>query len=133
MTEAILFPGQGAQQPGMGREMAEAFPAAMELYEVAERAIDFPLRDAIWERGDEVHRTDVAQPGILVTSAYAANAVPVTEFTLAEIIFSLKRGWYFMRTVRKDHVFRDKEFRVGQPVLLIYPSANRDAEIFDDV
>jgi len=69
MSEAILFPGQGAQFSGMGRELCDAFPAAMKLFEQAEAAIDFPLREAIWERGDEVHRTDVAQPGILVTSA----------------------------------------------------------------
>jgi len=69
MAEAILFPGQGAQFAGMGREFCESFPVARSLFETAETAIDFPLREAIWERGDEVHRTDVAQPGILVTSA----------------------------------------------------------------
>ena len=69
MAEAILFPGQGAQFAGMGREFCERFPAAQACFEEAEAAIDFPLREAIWERGEEVHRTDVAQPGILVTSA----------------------------------------------------------------
>ena len=69
MSEAILFPGQGAQFAGMGREFCDVFPAAMEVFDKAERAIDFPLREAIWKRDDEVHRTDVAQPGILVTSA----------------------------------------------------------------
>ncbi len=58
------------------------------------------VTDASWDRG------------VVVTSAYAANAVPVAEFTLAEIIFSLKRGWYFMRTVRKDHAYPP---RVGVP------------------
>ena len=48
----------------------------------------------------------------MVCSAYAANAVSVTEFTLAEVIFSLKRGWYFMRTVRNDHAYPP---RVGVP------------------
>lgn len=39
---------------------------------------------------------------VRVTSAYAANAVPVAEFTLAQIIFSLKRGWYFMSKLRQE-------------------------------
>jgi [acyl-carrier-protein] S-malonyltransferase len=39
------------------------------VWESAERALGFPLREACWDRGDEVHRTDIAQPGILTTSA----------------------------------------------------------------
>jgi [acyl-carrier-protein] S-malonyltransferase len=66
---ALLFPGQGAQKPGMGREWCQAYPSALRVFETAERVLDFPLREACWERGDEVHRTDVAQPGILATSA----------------------------------------------------------------
>lgn len=69
MGEAVLFPGQGAQFPGMGKDWAAAFPGAARVFEQAERVLGFPLREAIWDRGDEVHRTDVAQPGILTTSA----------------------------------------------------------------
>jgi phosphoglycerate dehydrogenase-like enzyme len=39
--------------------------------------------------------------GIQITSAYAANAVPVAEYVLAAIFFSLKRGWHAMRMVRE--------------------------------
>lgn len=69
MGEAVLFPGQGAQFPGMGKDWVDAFPAARAVFERAERVLGFPLRAACWERGDEVHRTDIAQPGILTTSA----------------------------------------------------------------
>jgi len=69
MREAVLFPGQGAQFPGMGKDWVEAFPSAARVFERAERVLGFPLRAACWERGDEVHRTDIAQPGILTTSA----------------------------------------------------------------
>jgi [acyl-carrier-protein] S-malonyltransferase len=69
MPEALLFPGQGAQFPGMGKDWFGAFPAAARVWESAERALGFPLREACWDRGDEVHRTDIAQPGILTTSA----------------------------------------------------------------
>ena len=37
---------------------------------------------------------------IIISSAYAANAVPVVEYTLAQILFSLKRGWHYVFTVK---------------------------------
>lgn len=69
MREAVLFPGQGAQFTGMGKDWVAAFPSAARVFERAERVLGFALRESCWERGDEVHRTDVAQPGILTTSA----------------------------------------------------------------
>lgn len=69
MTESILFPGQGAQFPGMGRDWAEAFPAAAAVFAQADEALGFALTEQVWQEGDAVHRTDVAQPGILATSA----------------------------------------------------------------
>jgi [acyl-carrier-protein] S-malonyltransferase len=68
MNACILFPGQGAQFPGMGRAFAEAFPVAAETFASADAALDWPLTKACWDSGDDVHRTDVAQPGILATS-----------------------------------------------------------------
>ena len=68
MSEAILFPGQGAQFAGMGRDWAEAFPTARARFDRADEILGFSLREACWDQGDTVHRTDVAQPGILTTS-----------------------------------------------------------------
>ncbi len=56
-------------------------------------SIRYFCTDALWDRG------------IVVTSAYAANAVPVVEFTLAQILLSLKRVWYYMRAVRDLHAY----------------------------
>ena len=68
MIEAVLFPGQGAQFEGMGREWAESYAVARETFEEADDVLGFSLRDACWSSGDEVHRTDIAQPGIYTTS-----------------------------------------------------------------
>ena len=68
MSEALLFPGQGAQFVGMGKDWCEAFPVARETFAEASRVLGFSLEDACWNRGEDVHRTDIAQPGILVTS-----------------------------------------------------------------
>ncbi|MDA1062510.1 MAG: ACP S-malonyltransferase, partial [Chloroflexi bacterium] len=68
MTEAILFPGQGAQFEGMGRDWAEAFPVARETWDEADEALGFSLSEACWAGGVDINRTDLAQPGILATS-----------------------------------------------------------------
>src|SRR5687768_16226226 len=65
----LLFPGQGAQHEGMGRDWCEAFPAARATFAEASRVLGFSLEEACWSSGEQVHRTDVAQPGIFVTSA----------------------------------------------------------------
>ena len=40
--------------------------------------------------------------GVRITSAYAANAVPVAEYALSQILFCLKRGWQFAHAIRRD-------------------------------
>ena len=69
MSEAILFPGQGAQHPGMGKDWAQAFPEARAVFERADEVLGFPLSEACFGEGEDIHRTDLAQPGIFTTSA----------------------------------------------------------------
>lgn len=68
MNEAILFPGQGAQSEGMGRDFAEAFPIAAQTFARADEVLGFALTKSIWSSGEDVNRTDIAQPGIYATS-----------------------------------------------------------------
>ncbi|MCP3919219.1 MAG: ACP S-malonyltransferase [bacterium] len=68
MNEAILYPGQGAQFEGMGKDWCEAHEAARRTFEEADAVLGFELSSKCWTSGDEVHRTDVAQPGIFTTS-----------------------------------------------------------------
>lgn len=70
MKRAALFPGQGAQFTGMGRDLAAAFPEAAERFAEADRILGFPLSKACFEGPEDViHRTDVCQPGIFLVSA----------------------------------------------------------------
>ena len=69
---AFLFPGQGAQQVGMGRTIAERFPAARALYDQASEILGYDLAQRCFEGpADLLDSTAVSQPAIFVTSLAA--------------------------------------------------------------
>lgn len=75
-ARAILFPGQGAQTVGMGRDLAERFPRAKTVFARANEALGFDLARTCFEGPPEtLNRTDIAQPAILVASIAAMEAV----------------------------------------------------------
>ena len=72
---AFIFPGQGAQKVGMGKDLAEAFPVAAEVFARADDALGMDLGRICFEGpADELTRTDISQPAILTMSIAALRA-----------------------------------------------------------
>jgi [acyl-carrier-protein] S-malonyltransferase len=73
---AFLFPGQGSQAVGMGRELAERFPVAAETFAEADAALGFPLSKLCFEGPEETLRlTENTQPAIMAVSVAAARVL----------------------------------------------------------
>jgi phosphoglycerate dehydrogenase-like enzyme len=79
--------------------MDEAFLAAapkLKAVFYGAGTIKYFMTDAAWDRG------------IMVTSAYAANAIPTAEFALTQILYALKRGWYFVRAIEREGQYPER-------------------------
>ncbi|AUS97746.1 glycerate dehydrogenase [Clostridium thermosuccinogenes] len=83
----VIFSGWGA--PVMDGEFLKYAPKLKAVFYGA-GSIKYFTGDEFWDRG------------ILVTSAYAANAIPVAEYALSQILFCLKRGWYYALSVKQQ-------------------------------
>jgi [acyl-carrier-protein] S-malonyltransferase len=69
MKVAFVFPGQGSQYAGMGREISDKFPAARAVFDETDAALDFPLSRLCFEGPEEnLKLTENTQPAILTTS-----------------------------------------------------------------
>jgi malonyl CoA-acyl carrier protein transacylase len=73
MKEAHVFPGQGAQFSGMGKDLYEQFPLAQQLFAQADAVLGFPLSEIMFTGSDEeLKQTKVTQPAVFL-HAYVAH------------------------------------------------------------
>ena len=82
---AFLFPGQGSQYVGMGKDLYENFPEAREVFEEASDSLGFDIKKLCFEGPEEeLNKTENAQPAILTVS-YAAYKVLKKHFPIEPI------------------------------------------------
>ncbi|WP_170572334.1 ACP S-malonyltransferase [Ruegeria atlantica] len=88
MTRAFVFPGQGAQTIGMGKALAEAYPAAQAVFDEVDEALGEKLSSLIWE-GDiaELTLTQNAQPALMATSIAAMRALEAEGASVTDAAF----------------------------------------------
>lgn len=71
---AYVFPGQGAQYPGMGKDLYSNYPAAKELFDLADQVLGFSLSSIMFEgTAEELKETKVTQPAIFTMSVIMAK------------------------------------------------------------
>lgn len=76
MSLALLFPGQGSQHVGMGRDLVDAFSGARTLFEEADDILGFALSRLMWEGPEEkLTETRNAQPALLLHSVAAHRVI----------------------------------------------------------
>src|SRR2546430_5097298 len=69
---AFLFPGQGSQAVGMGKDLTEKFPIARQTFEEADAALGYKLSELCFEGPeDQLRLTEITQPAILTASIAA--------------------------------------------------------------
>ncbi len=75
-TIAFIFPGQGSQAVGMGKDLAEKYPVARQTFEEADEALGYKLSQVCFEGPEEQLRlTEITQPAILTTSIAALRVL----------------------------------------------------------
>ncbi len=79
---AFLFPGQGSQAVGMGKELAEQYPVARQTFDEADQAIGYKLSQLCFAGPeDQLRLTEITQPAILTTSVAAWRVLAETGLT----------------------------------------------------
>ena len=88
MSTAFVFPGQGAQTIGMGRDLAEAYPAARAVFDEVDDALGEKLSALIWEGDIEaLTLTENAQPALMATSMAAMRALEAEGISVSRASF----------------------------------------------
>ena len=86
MAMAFVFPGQGSQDVGMGRELAQAYPAARQVFEEVDDALGESLSHIMWEGPKDVLTlTENAQPALMAASMAVMRVLEIEKgFQLAD-------------------------------------------------
>ena len=92
---AMMFPGQGSQAPGMGKDLADKFAIAREVFAEADDALGFAISRLCFEGpADELQLTENTQPAILTTSVAAFRAAREAGLPAPDFVAGHSLGEY---------------------------------------
>src|SRR5215218_7128759 len=91
----FLFPGQGSQTPGMGKDLADRFPVARQVFEEANNALGFSLSQLCFEGpAEDLQLTENTQPAILAVSVAAFRALESVDTPAPAFVAGHSLGEY---------------------------------------
>ena len=92
---AYIFPGQGSQYAGMGKNLAETFPVAKQVFEEADAALGFAISDLCFNGpAEQLQLTENTQPAILSVSIAALRAMESVGFPKPDFVAGHSLGEY---------------------------------------
>ena len=95
MALAYIFPGQGSQHPGMGKDLADNFPAARRVFEEVDEALSFHISQLCFEGPAEaLQLTENTQPAILSVSVAVLRAMEAEGFSQPVYVAGHSLGEY---------------------------------------
>jgi [acyl-carrier-protein] S-malonyltransferase len=104
--KALVFPGQGAQFTGMGKDLYDQFPVVRDLFEEANEILGFRLTDLMFSGTDEeLRRTDVTQPAIFLHSVAIARLMG--DSFMADMVAGHSLGEFSALVANKTLTFAD--------------------------
>ena len=102
---AYVFPGQGSQFSGMGKDLYELYPKAKELFEIANNILGYRISDIMFNGTDEeLKQTKVTQPAVFLHSVIQAA---VTENNHPDMVAGHSLGEFSALVVNKTLTFED--------------------------
>ncbi|MFB0974133.1 MAG: ACP S-malonyltransferase, partial [Bacteroidales bacterium] len=102
---AYVFPGQGAQFPGMGKPLYDGSSLAREMFDKADKILGFDISNIMFEgTADELKATKVTQPAIFLHSVILAATI---EGLKPEMVAGHSLGEFSALTVAKSLKFED--------------------------
>lgn len=127
MSLAYIFPGQGSQYPGMGKDLAENFPLARRIFEEADNALKFAISELCFHgSAEDLQLTENTQPAILAVSAAVLGTMEAEGFPRPDFVAGHSLGEYSglfsarslslsdsIRTVRARGRYMQEAVRVG--------------------